>query len=764
MKSKSYYQERLGQLGVKENEIQIDLLAYNSGHGEYKVTVPAFREDNNGNIAILLYGLDRKIFYTDHPLATPDKVNSYNDKSSPAEILRYKIPREFKKDNNVVSMKYKSPKNMESKPYFPELILQKYEARETISTLVLTEGQFKAFAACRAGIPCVGLQGIQNLKSKRTGAMFADVIKIIETCNVQNVIMLYDGDCCNISAKSLEKKHDLVKRPNDFFQSISTVRELLKDFAVDVYWASLRISEFENQAKAIDDAICELKFESQPLVEDLLQLSKSARYFDRFNVSRSLNKVAEFLCVRNVDSFYEAHREQIGMRDFMFRGTMYQYNVAEEKLQPLLKRDVSNFCRVGDDYWETILVPNQYGKLDERLVRRLKTTISDDFGSEAFAQIQKYKSFCNVPDHLNYNKVIHDCFNLYNPFTHSATHGDCSLSLAFVKHIFGEYFEMGLDYMQLLLTKPTVFLPVLCLVSKENKTGKSTFAKWLREIFQNNTIFVSSDDFGADFNFHWAGKLLIVCEETELTKSNVMDRIKSLSTNDKITMNRKGRDHEQIDFFAKFVLCSNNEEKFLRLDKFAQRFWVLKVNPFQDFIHDFDNQLYSEIPHFLHFLYNRQLLYPKSMDRMWFPESAYKTKAFEAAVRANRSRVEVELEHFLQSVWTEYEYADIYEDEPAFFIGFDYIRKIMFKEKYDAGTIKYYLSFMPHSRRVNSAGEAVSFRCKVPRWNNDYVEELNNKLEFDNYVCKPYVFFAKDFLEENEYKTLKEKVGLEKAF
>ena len=40
--------------------------------------------------------------------------------------------------------------------------------------------------------------------------------------------------------------------------------------------------------------------------------------------------------------------------------------------------------------------------------------------------------------------------------------------------------ELGLDYVQLLYQQPTQILPILCLVSKKNETGKTTFAKWLK--------------------------------------------------------------------------------------------------------------------------------------------------------------------------------------------------------------------------------------------------------------------------------------------
>src|SRR5205085_128408 len=102
-----------------------------------------------------------------------------------------------------------------------------------------------------------------------------------------------------------------------------------------------------------------------------------------------------------------------------------------------------------------------------------------------------------------------------------------------------EYYQLGLDYMQLLYTRPTQKLPILCLVSRENETGKSTFAMLLKNIFTANAAVVGNADLADNFNAHWASKLLIVCDETKIDKQSVVEKVKSLSTADKIMMNAK---------------------------------------------------------------------------------------------------------------------------------------------------------------------------------------------------------------------------------
>ena len=65
----------------------------------------------------------------------------------------------------------------------------------------------------------------------------------------------------------------------------------------------------------------------------------------------------------------------------------------------------------------------------------------------------------------------------------------------FLKHIFQEQLEIGLDYLALLYRKPTQPLPVLCLVSHERNTGKTTFLNFVKEIFGLNVTYNKTDDF-----------------------------------------------------------------------------------------------------------------------------------------------------------------------------------------------------------------------------------------------------------------------------
>ena len=229
---------------------------------------------------------------------------------------------------------------------------------------------------------------------------------------------------------------------------------------------------------------------------------------------------------------------------------------------------------------------------------------------------------------VGYEQIVGNSYNLYTPFIHETEEGDCSFTLAFLKHIFGsktiEYegqhipqYEIGLDYLQLLIMHPTQKLPVLILYSKDNNTGKSLFGKWQNFLFQANCAFVGNNVFESEFNEFWSDKLLIICEETLLEKKAATEKIKAYSPADIVPVNPKGQKQFSIDFFGKFQFYSNNE-KMIYLTKFDQRFWIVEV-PVPK--HDDPNLLQKmkdEVPAFLHFIKNRELV-TKCESRMHFP-------------------------------------------------------------------------------------------------------------------------------------------------
>jgi hypothetical protein len=316
------------------------------------------------------------------------------------------------------------------------------------------------------------------------------------------------------------------------------------------------------------------------------------------------------------------------------------------------------YIRVGTSYFKKVQAPTIAGHYNEILVSWNIETIRQDHGKNYLSNIPKYDGFTCMPNHIDFKQEFKGFYNIYSPLGEKPTEGAIDISLGFVKHIFGKQYELGLDYLQLLYMKPTQILPILCLVSKERSTGKSTFLKWLKEIFDNNLTYLTNDSFNSQFNSDWANKLLICIDEVLFNKEELTERIKYLSTTNINKLEAKGKDKREVEFFGKFILCSNNEDNFIKIDANETRFWVIKVPAIEKEKTDFLEKLTTEIPAFLYFLQQREFS-TKHLTRMWFTPNQIKTTALKKLVQNNRNRVEKELASIVLSVMEKFELEEV---------------------------------------------------------------------------------------------------------
>lgn len=304
------------------------------------------------------------------------------------------------------------------------------------------------------------------------------------------------------------------------------------------------------------------------------------------------------------------------------------------------------YIRVGTDYYREVLQPQANGTTCKCLVYWKASTIKADFGKDYLNDIPKYDCFCTVPSHTDYRKIIGNAYNLYEPITHHPELGDWSAIDNLLRHIFEEHYEYGLDYIQLLYQMPLQKLPILILVSEQRNTGKTTFLNLLKAIFQDNATFNTNEDFRSKFNSDWAGKLLIMVDEVLLSRREDSERLKNLSTAKSYKMESKGKDRNEIAFFGKFVLCSNNEHFPLVIDREEVRYWVRKVNSLATDDPFYMDKLVAQIPAFLHFLMQREVSV-KCENRMWFSPERLRTAALNRIITANRSKIEYEVAELL---------------------------------------------------------------------------------------------------------------------
>lgn len=344
------------------------------------------------------------------------------------------------------------------------------------------------------------------------------------------------------------------------------------------------------------------------------------------------------------------------------------------------------YLRVGTTYYKTIEKPLISGDKISILVRWNRETIISDHGKIYVSKVPKYDGFCCIPSHLHYRQIINGFYNMYNEIPYQPIEEELNndtlkhkivFSLRFIEHIFGEQLELGLDYIKILLEKPVHMLPILCLVSKERSTGKSTFIKWLKAIFGLNMTYIKGDSFSSQFNSDWASMLIVAIDEVFFDKKEITERLKYLSTTDKDKKEAKGKDREEVEFFGKFILCSNNEDSFIQIDEEEIRFWIIKVKSIKTEDTDFLLNLIKEIPYFLRYLIQRPFHNPRKT-RMWFTESQIRTKALQKLVWKNNNKLESKIIELL------YEFFEYTQDKEINCIPQDIFNMLgrMFRNQY----------------------------------------------------------------------------------
>lgn len=260
------------------------------------------------------------------------------------------------------------------------------------------------------------------------------------------------------------------------------------------------------------------------------------------------------------------------------------------------------YIRVGCDYFKKVESVDRYGIIKQQIRGWKKDTIKDDFEKEYLKQIPKYDFFYTEPDNLNYKPSFRNGYNLYYPFQHIEKMGDFKWSHILMEQIFGDQIGLGYRLMQCYYLHPNRMMPILVLVSKLRQTGKSTFLNWLTMIFGDNTVMVNSEDLKNSFNSLYITASWIFVEETLIEGNATVEKLKMMATAKTASVNQKFVAQYQIPFYGKFILTSNHEDKFAKIDQEEIRFFVRNLGMPKHTNHYIEDDLKNEIPAFLHHL------------------------------------------------------------------------------------------------------------------------------------------------------------------
>ncbi|MDX2248245.1 MAG: DUF5906 domain-containing protein [Bacteroidia bacterium] len=726
----TYCAKRLSELGINYSWNKVEI-PDDSPRGKREIEI--FQADSDDNIQI-------------NYLALTGGIQHYEKgrwrKETPYVVTRLKDP--------VNGHKYINPAETAQQIFLTPKLIQQYQEGSSINTLYLTEGQFKVAAAeVHLGLNFAGISGIWGFREDKV-KLRETLLAIIKTCRVKCLVLLLDADCLQVKP---EPEKDLSTRLKSFCGAVNAFREVVLPLGIDALFMHIH-ERHETDAKGIDDLLVKYSKEEDQgeLYKELHRspiFGTDGRFIRSFDLSKMDAKaVKAYFKLSNVSEFYKAYKELLKDDEFIWNQWSYKYDEKKEKpIRTYGEKNPDNtpYRFIGVNLFKIQMKPWPDGTHRSILTKWSVDSVKREHSAKYLATIPTYEGFTVIPDNLNYKRAIDGFYNRYEPVPHQADEGPCKHTLKFIKHIFGKQYEYGLDYLQILYTKPAERLPILCPISKERKTGKSTLLNWLKAIYPLQMGIYQNHDLDSEFNDDWVGKLIIAIDETSLSLDpEATEKFKFWNFAHSIFTAAKGVDRQETPFFSKFILTSNKEKNFLPIEEAEDRFWVIKVPAFSG-KEDTEllDKLIEEIPAFLHYLLNREMKTEKKT-RMWFTKEQIYTDALQAVVEKSRGSVEKEIREIIRDALQDflYEIKREFEETCVRFTREDLITKLR-----ELGTRTTKTDISDILRDTWKLDNPENKRYRVYSWRS-----LGEKDEFyyETQRGRYYTFEAAQFLTQEE--------------
>ena len=283
------------------------------------------------------------------------------------------------------------------------------------------------------------------------------------------------------------------------------------------------------------------------------------------------------------------------------------------------------FIRVAGEFYQTYLQKDLNGTEARQFVKWTERAIKQSNGVDSKSIIddiltnRDYLNFKCEPSHTDYRfempikNTDWKCLNTYSPIIKPASQSNKWDTIrAMLQHLFREQYEDILDYLQISYYYPLQKQFVIALVGRQTGTGKTTFINFVTHLFGNNVVTIPPEALHSSFNSVYAEKLFICIDESKIEKDAVMEKVKSITTQTSVNINTKYGKERNGYIFAKVIMCSNNENDFVKIDEYDRRYWVRKIEPFPVNDLNFDAKIKKEIGAFINFLKSRPMPEKKS--------------------------------------------------------------------------------------------------------------------------------------------------------
>jgi len=254
--------------------------------------------------------------------------------------------------------------------YAPEM-LEAFKNKTTIETLIVTEGEKKAYVACKNGFDCLGISGIWNFlevpdKDKRnkydTYPLLPSLKEFIKGCGVKRICLLHDSDAMD---PTISENEPATNRPDLFCQSVKRFAEVIFQEGVQFYYSYINphLSEEKN---GLDDLIKNFEdfsgvysWEEKNEKGEAVNVSAAnlPKLLLDFNKSIDNNQFTTYFCTKKFESvsnsafkqifllndateFFNYHKQKFeGLKQFMFYHSVFTIEGGKIELQKKTDRE-----------------------------------------------------------------------------------------------------------------------------------------------------------------------------------------------------------------------------------------------------------------------------------------------------------------------------------------------------------------------------------------------------------------------------------------
>lgn len=343
--------------------------------------------------------------------------------------------------------------------------------------------------------------------------------------------------------------YDLMFKSNVTLMNIKYATNEINIYKKPRYSFILDILEYKNK-KAYDNIAKKLNINTEyktgiDLTDDFtLESIRYKNYFVNgvFNFEELFADISRSIVrIENKKNVYYKKEVDIGVYDLILT------NIDD------VKEISKNIILINDDKEKEIVLHDvlfnySYNEIKSKYInaytKKLATFYSND---------PKYLSLFNgfgypIKDDINVDKI--------EPF------------LSFIKDIIADndnnVYDYILKWISYIIQNPGKRTNVCLILTGGHGTGKTTFINTICELFgrYSKTNSQRLDDIIGSFNGIIENKMIVVINELSvvghINKKSIYNKLKSLISDDKIIINRKGIDQYSVDNVSNFIICSND--------------------------------------------------------------------------------------------------------------------------------------------------------------------------------------------------------------